>query len=211
MSASLLATILCFCFVLQRSIATGTLHTRNYFYIGESFSPFGNSSIASGQIYVEHLIPEKISQPFPLLFIHGHGMTGTNFLNTPDGRLGWADYFLSQGYEVYLTDQPSRGRSAWQISIDGTQSPFDTFTIESHFTAPRLHKLWPQAILHTQWPGNGSVGDPIFNNFFASTVPSLNSEIETVTKLKAAVTQLLDMIGVCIIFALLALSKYSAA
>lgn len=28
------------------------------------------------------------------------GMTGTNFLNTPDGRLGWADYFLSKGYEV---------------------------------------------------------------------------------------------------------------
>ena len=27
-------------------------------------------------------------------------MTGANFLNTPDGRPGWADYFLSQGYEV---------------------------------------------------------------------------------------------------------------
>jgi hypothetical protein len=27
-------------------------------------------------------------------------MTGTNFLNTPDGRLGWGDFFLSQGYEV---------------------------------------------------------------------------------------------------------------
>ena len=30
------------------------------------------------------------------------GMTGNNFLNMPDGRLGWADYFLSQGYEVDL-------------------------------------------------------------------------------------------------------------
>jgi hypothetical protein len=27
-------------------------------------------------------------------------MTGTNFLNTPDGRPGWGDFFLSKGYEV---------------------------------------------------------------------------------------------------------------
>lgn len=27
-------------------------------------------------------------------------MTGTNFLNTPDGRSGWADFFLDRGYEV---------------------------------------------------------------------------------------------------------------
>jgi len=34
----------------------------------------------------------------PLLTILA--MTGTNFLNTPDGRPGWGDFFLSQGYEV---------------------------------------------------------------------------------------------------------------
>lgn len=27
-------------------------------------------------------------------------MTGTNFLSTPDGRPGWADYFLGKDYEV---------------------------------------------------------------------------------------------------------------
>lgn len=27
-------------------------------------------------------------------------MTGTNFLNTPDGRPGWGDFFLGKGYEV---------------------------------------------------------------------------------------------------------------
>ena len=36
-------------------------------------------------------------------------MTGTNFLNTPDGRLGWADYFLSQGYEVTAAHRPLSG------------------------------------------------------------------------------------------------------
>ncbi|KAG6896876.1 hypothetical protein C0992_005567, partial [Termitomyces sp. T32_za158] len=100
-------------------------------------------------------------------------MTGTNFLNTPDGR----------------------GRSPWQKNIDGIQSAYDTFTVESHFTATQLHNLWPEASLHTQWPGNGSLGDPIFNAFYASTVPSLDSDAETATKIREAGSALLDKIG----------------
>jgi len=33
-------------------------------------------------------------------------MTGTNFLNTPDGRSGWADYFMKKGYEVGMSSLP---------------------------------------------------------------------------------------------------------
>jgi len=82
------------------SSVRGTLHRRDYFYVGGDYVPQGNSTIASGQIYVEHLVPERVTQPLPLVMIHGHGMTGTNFLNTPDGRPGWGDYFLSEGFEV---------------------------------------------------------------------------------------------------------------
>jgi pimeloyl-ACP methyl ester carboxylesterase len=80
--------------------AQGTLHRRAYFYVGQTYIAQGNSSIAAGQMYIEHLTPAEVTQPLPILFIHGLGMTGTNFLNTPDGRLGWADYFLGKGYEV---------------------------------------------------------------------------------------------------------------
>jgi len=173
----------------------GTLHRRTYLYVGQTYIPQGNSSIAADQMYVEHLTPAQVTQPLPLLLIHGLGMTGTNFLNTPDGRLGWTDYFLSKGYELYIVDQPSRARSPWQPSVDGVQTSFDTFTVESHFTAPELFKLWPQAVLHTQWPGNGSVGDPTFDRFYASTVPSLNSSAEEAMKIKNAGSQLLDQIG----------------
>jgi hypothetical protein len=78
----------------------GTLHRRNYFYVGGEYVAQGNSTIAHGQIYVEHLAPENIVHNEPIVMIHGRGMSGTNFLNTPDGRLGWADYFLSEGFEV---------------------------------------------------------------------------------------------------------------
>ncbi|TFK43331.1 Alpha/beta hydrolase family-domain-containing protein [Crucibulum laeve] len=173
----------------------GTLHRRSYFYVGQTYFAQGNSSIAAKQLYVEHLSPAKTTKPYPLLFIHGNGMTGTNFLNTPDGRLGWADYFLSKGYEIYIVDQQSRGRSAWQKDVDGAQAVFDTNIIESRFTATKRYKIWPQADLHTQWPGNGSVGDPSFDLFYASIMPYLSSTVETSENIKLAGTQLLDIIG----------------
>ncbi|KAJ7283376.1 Alpha/Beta hydrolase protein [Mycena rebaudengoi] len=177
----------------------GTLHRRSYLYVGQSYVTQGNSTVAHAQMYVERLTPAKVTQPFPILFIHGQGMTGTNLLNTPDGRLGWADHLLGKGYELYIVDQPARGRSPWQSGIDGDTSPFDTATVEGRFTATERYKLWPQAILHTRWPGNGSVGDPTFDKFYASTVPSLISFAEEGQKIQNAGAQLLDQIGPVIV------------
>jgi hypothetical protein len=216
----------------------GTLHRRSYFYIvGSEYASVSaqNSVVSSGQMYVEHLVPIKVIQPFPIVFIPGNGMvtivllhscstltychhhdigmTGTNFLNTPDGRLGWADHFLSQGYEVtahqplyhirvfhhfqlYIVDQPSRGRSAWQQGMDGPQNIFDTLTIEKRFTATQRFHLWPQASLLTQWLGNGSLGDDTFNKFYSSIVPGLVSNLEASEKMKHAGSALLDRVGV---------------
>ena len=121
------------------------------------------------QIYVEKLIPPKPTQEHPLVFMHGTGQTATNFLDTPDGRTGWASFFLSYGYTIYLSDQPSRGRSPW-LPTTGTMASSSTSLIEQLFTSPSSHKIWPQSKLHTQWPGAGKVGDPIFDAFYASQV-----------------------------------------
>ncbi|KAH7923484.1 alpha/beta-hydrolase [Leucogyrophana mollusca] len=177
----------------------GTLHTRKYFYVGGSYVKRGTSEIAHGQMYVEHLVPAKVTQTLPILFIHGNGMTGTNFLNTPDGRTGWADYFMGQGYEVYLVDQATRGRSAWQRGVDGNTTTPDIYTMESRFTATQRYNLWPQASLHTQWPGNGSVGDDIFDAFYDTVMPSLDSAVEASELMKAAGSKLIDDIGPLIV------------
>ncbi|KAG7445917.1 alpha/beta-hydrolase [Guyanagaster necrorhizus] len=177
----------------------GVLHYRSYFYVGQSYDTQNGSTVAHGAMYVEHLVPARVTQPFPLVFIHGRDMTGTNLLETIDGEPSWADYFLGEGYQLYLVDAPARGRSAWQQSIDGPQSILDTTYIESRFTATERYNIWPQAALHTQWPGTGSVGDPIFDNFYAATVPSLVSELESSEKIKVAGTALLDQIGPAII------------
>ncbi|KXN86330.1 putative exo-1,4-beta-xylosidase bxlB [Leucoagaricus sp. SymC.cos] len=195
---ALLASFVLGAFGAQQQVA-GTLHRRSYFYAGGKYAAQGNSSIMEGAMYVERLTPERVTQPFPLLVVHGHAMTGTNFLNTPDGRQGWGDFFLSQGYEVsiYTQGMPS---SESQVNLKGvyrgpTSPTFDTFTVESRFTATQRFKLWPQAILHTQWSGNGSTGDDTFDSFYASTVPSLVSDKETSEKMKEAGSALLDKIG----------------
>lgn len=147
-----------------------------------------------GQMYVERLTPSTVLHEYPLVFIHGAGQTATvrtppqvphlifhwghrlltadqNWLNTPDSREGWASYFLRQGYVVYLTDQPERGRSIYTPG-SGDLTVTSTTTTSSYFTAPdKVVPLpYPQAANHTQWPGTGLPGDAVFDTFFASQV-----------------------------------------
>ena len=147
-----------------------------------------------GQIYVEKLTPPIVTKEHPVVFIHGLAQTGTNFLETPDGRPGWAYFFLERGYVVYLSDQPSRGRSAWHPSV-GSVGIVDTSTIEQLFTATASHNLWPKARLHTQWPGMGRVGDPTFDAFFASQVQFQTDNFISEAQNAKAYTALLDRIG----------------
>ena len=93
---------------------------RDFFHVGGAYAGPPGKEVMHGQMYVEVLTPSEPRQPFPLVLFHGAGQTATNWLGTPDGRPGWAEYFAGQGYTVYLVDQPARGRSAWQPGIDGT-------------------------------------------------------------------------------------------
>ena len=124
-----------------------------------------------------------------------------NFLNTPNGRPGWADYFLRFGYRVYLTDPTQRGRSPTipgeEGGIVGIVAAKDT---EQYFTASsRYPDLWPQARLHTQWPGTGLRGDPVFDAFYASQVQlTTNSTLSDMMNRRAEI-DLLERIGPAII------------
>ncbi|GIZ40714.1 hypothetical protein CKM354_000404200 [Cercospora kikuchii] len=182
---------------------TEAFASRQYFYIGGQYInytlPTSNttSRYMVGQIYVEHLIPPKITKTNPVVLIHGNAQSGTNFLNTPDGREGWASYLLRTGYEVYITDQAARGRSPYLPGHDGDLTAFSAQQIESQFTAPEKRDPlpYPQAAGHTQWPGEGTVGDPIFDDFYASQVPALiNGTIQAYYN-NASYTALLQRIG----------------
>ncbi|KAI3393304.1 hypothetical protein diail_4486 [Diaporthe ilicicola] len=147
-------------------------------------------------MYVECLKPSIVRHKHPLVFIHGLAQTATNWLNTPDGREGWASYFLRQGYVVYLTDHPERGRSVW-IPGSGDMAVLSTAAATSLFTAPeKVSPLpFPQASLHTQWPGTGLPGDAVFDSFFATQVQYQNNATRAFQMVNNSLVALADRIG----------------
>ena len=151
-----------------------------------------------GQLYAEYQIPAHQTHPYPVVMIHGGQQSGTNFTGTPDGREGWAQYFLRHGYAVYVVDQPGRGRAAYNASYGDLTYPSKDFT-EQSFAAPERFKLWPQAHLHNQFPGTGYPGDPSFDAFFQSEEPSIKNFALQQTLMQAAGAALLDKIGPSII------------
>ncbi|KAK8239868.1 Alpha/Beta hydrolase protein [Phyllosticta capitalensis] len=179
----------------------GTPHHREFFYTsGQYISETSGDSISRGQVYVEHLIPafNLTTEPEPLIFIHGGGQTGTNWLNKPDGNPGWSSYFLEKGYEVYIIDQAFRGRSPWTpVNSSDTLTAYGARYAASRYTAPEKFNLWPQAKLHTRWPGNGTKGDSIFDTYYKSLAPNayLDDPATQQLAVQAGVAELIDQIG----------------
>ena len=175
---------------------------RGYFYVGGKYVGQTGNEIMEGQVYVEVLAPKDVKRPYPLVLIHGAAQTATNWMGTPDGRKGWAEYFVEQGYIVYMIDQPMRGRSAIHPT-DGQTRMFTASNEEWQFTAVEKEIRWPQAKLHTQWPGDGPdkgrKGDPIFDAFYATQVETVISNEETQQRNKDAGAALLDRIGPAIV------------
>ncbi|KAI3394174.1 hypothetical protein diail_3129 [Diaporthe ilicicola] len=171
---------------------------RDYIQAGGQYAEISaGEHVFQDQIYVEHLVPvHGVTQQYPVVFLHGSGQTATNWLNKPDGGRGWASRFIEQGYELFLVDQPSRGRSTWQPATGPKlEPPFAAENLQQRFTASEKYNLWPQAALHTQWNGTGLMGDPVFDRFYASQVQYTANLTFQQHKTQAAGAALLDQIG----------------
>lgn len=175
---------------------------QGYMFVGGRYVDAKAGPIMERQMYVEYRIPARVTKRYPLVMIHGAAQTGTNFTGTPDGRKGWADYFVEQGYAVYVVDQPTRGRSPYNDAIAPVLR-FPANQLERRFTATANFNLWPQAKLHTQFPGEGPNkglrGDPIFDQFYASQVQYIGVATVNETMIREATAALLDKIGPAII------------
>jgi pimeloyl-ACP methyl ester carboxylesterase len=168
---------------------------QGYFFVGGKYTTVGDKKVMNGQIYVEYQIPKKRTQTYPLVIVPGAAQTATNFNGTPDGREGWTQHFLRRGYAVYIVEQPGRGRSSYQPDTDGTQAYPQILSVQQRFTAPEKFNLWPQARLHTQWPGTGMAGDPNFDQFFASQVPFVQKPDVIQALNRDAIAALIDKLG----------------
>src|SRR5262245_24270764 len=94
----------------------------SYFFVGGRIDPAVEGSAPVGQLYVEYMIPQRLRHRIPIVMVHGGSQTGTNFTGTPDGREGWAQFFVRRGYAVYVVDQVARGRAANWSQAQGAVS-----------------------------------------------------------------------------------------
>jgi pimeloyl-ACP methyl ester carboxylesterase len=126
--------------------------------------------ILVGQAYVEAFVPQKKRRnALPIIMTHSSS-TGIIWLTTPDGREGWAHFFLRQGFPVYVVDPPGTGRSGFpadpfnRVRL-GLDPPSSQPSIEQRGSeAWEENNIGPEAYVHAPEDptciGNDSRGEP---------------------------------------------------
>ena len=179
------------------TVSLDNVAQHGFFYAGGEYVGEQGKETMGGAMYVEVMVPKEIKHPYPIVFLHGAGQTGVDYLQTPDGRPGWAYDFIDMGYVVYTQDFPARGRSQYVPDIDGDLNIRTGANIEKIFTASAATADFPQADKQTQWPGSGLMGDPVMDNFMKTQVQYIGGRQAQLT-IDANVA-LLDMIGTPVI------------
>jgi pimeloyl-ACP methyl ester carboxylesterase len=184
------------------TFSTDDIARTGFFYAGGKYAGDKGKEVMGGAMYVEVMVPKRLRHANPLVFLHGAGQTGTDWLQTPDGRPGWAYFFIKRGYVVYMVDYPARGRSAYVPNVDGPLTIRTAPNLSQIWTAMDKLGDWPQAKKYTQWPGTGAnkgqIGDPVFDAFNKTQVQFLGGAGQDKLVLDAG-TALLDMIGTPVI------------
>jgi len=72
--------------------------------------------VTINQMYVQYQTPVNSDHHVPVVMVHGCCLSSKTWETTPDGRMGWSDYFVRRGHSVYLADQSSRARSGFDAT-----------------------------------------------------------------------------------------------
>lgn len=158
-------------------------------------TPVGGT-IRTGQMYVQFKIPAK-SNGVPVIMVHGANHSGVTYETTPDGREGWANYFVRSGFPVYVVDQAGRGRSGFNpTAINEAKAKADPSAMPaipiatreaawaSYRLGPKYPEFWPdsrfpQAALDHYFSQAAPMGDGTLPGEFGSqTIAGLIALLE---------------------------------
>ncbi len=172
-------------FVGGRDVHSDTLSTL------PNFAPAG--TITVDQMYVHYQIPVDAKR-HPLTLIHGCCLTGKTWETTPDGRMGWDEFFVRKGHPTYVIDQASRGRSAANASVIdsvklGKTSPDQLPAIfalghELAWVIVRLGPEYPQVFPGMQFPLEAQT------EFWKQMVPDWSASLPTPNPTVPALSEL---------------------
>jgi pimeloyl-ACP methyl ester carboxylesterase len=75
------------------------------------------NDVTVNQMYVQYQKPVGAAQHVPVVMVHGCCLSSKTWETTPDGRMGWNEYFVRKNRSVYLADQVARARSGFDATI----------------------------------------------------------------------------------------------
>jgi hypothetical protein len=164
--------------------------------------PVPAGHIRTGQMYVQYFIPKTVTGP-AIVMVPGAVHTGAAYETTPDGREGWATYFVRKGFPVYVVDQAGRARSGFDPSPvnrakqQGSAAGLPEFLIATRELAWvffRVGKEYPTAFPGTQFPVDA------LDQYLAQLVPNTESTIPGAgANTVAGLAALLDKIGPAVV------------
>lgn len=167
-----------------------TLKSQGSFAVGGTvlYNKEGKSYYADHG-YVFYQIPAS-TKAYPMVFAHGIEQFSKTYESTPDGREGFANIFLRQGYPVYLVTQPRRG-SAGKSSVSVNLKP--DFNDEMWFNHFRIG-IYPNFYEGVQF----SRDKEALNQFFRQATPTIakSQDLELYAKTYA---ELIEKIGPAIL------------
>ena len=141
------------------------------------------ADVTVNQMYVQFQKPANPAQHVPVVMVHGCCLSSKTWETTPDGRMGWSEYFVRKNRSVYLADQVSRARSGFDASIissvkAGTAPPSQLPNVltASHQTSWTLFRFGPT--FNTAFPDEQfpvAAADELYKQM----IPDLNSFLPT--------------------------------
>src|SRR3954463_8072090 len=142
---------------------------------------FGTGDITINQMYVQYQIPQNGDRHIPVVMVHGCCLSSKTWETTPDGRMGWNEYFVRKERPVYLADQSSRARSGFDPSIfnavrGGTTPPnqLPNILAASHQTSWTLFRFGPA--FGTPFPDEQFPVEAA-DELYKQMIPDLNSTL----------------------------------
>ena len=135
-------------------------------------NPFGTPAgqmLHVDHVYAQYKIPAGTQRKLPLVM--WHGCLSPSWEITPDGREGYESIFVRRGWQTYVLDWPSTGRSG-KSSVGATITP--AFSENAAWNSWRLG-IWPNFFPNSQFPNDPASLDQFFRQGGTNNGPGNNA------------------------------------